>query len=556
MGGFGGGRRPWASALGAASLLLGLGCSAGGNDGPTFGDTEGGAEGTAGMASGEEEGSPGEGSPGEEGGTTGSTQSTPEEALAQLVEARCGWIFGCCAAGEAGLAVGPFTADAADCVDRTMEALATGNPMPPAGTGPTDLFVLLAYSHAAGNLLLVDDAVQACATHLAEQSCNEPPPDEGEPPAAEHCSPDDSLQDDPCSLDRLVLGQLPEGAHCSPALGVECASGFACARTGKSEGTCIPASEVGDYCFSDDHCTSPLYCDLETGQCAKGGALGEPCAYEDPDRPVPGTESIRCAPGLVCDPVANVCVGQCALGAPCEIDTDCPVDHQCVVGRCSSPQGGGASCQVGADCESGVCKADSTCAPVGGNGTSCLVHSQCESGFCHAIDGVCSARKGAGEPCTSYSDVECQGGVCDNSDPANPVCKELAGPGDPCVSAQECDPELNLACIGQVCVSQPLPNGETCYAGTQCASGLCWESVCDDPGKQGDPCSETGAPGVKPCGTSLYCDGTDEGTCVPKLAAGQPCSTDEQCWGACTVSWGALRCDATPAKGEAICDGV
>ncbi len=489
------------------------------------------------------------------GSTGGPAPDSPHSVIEQLVQARCDWVFSCCDEGEVDYRVGPFTADATDCTDRVMTSILSGNPTPPVQPEPADLLVLLAFSHAAGSVQLVDEQVAACVAYLEGEACAAPPPESED--QGPHCEPSDDLLDSPCALATMVDGLLLEGAACDPTLGVECAEGLTCVTLGSS-GQCVTSSEEGDFCFSDDHCTTPLFCDFSDGTCVKGSALGEDCAFEDPDNPAPGTESVRCDPGLACDPIGLTCVGPCATGSPCATEADCPIDHDCILARCFIPQPTGGPCVVGAECISGYCEGG-TCAGLSAEGEFCIPHSQCETDFCHPFFNECRPQQGDGQPCTSFSDQECAGGVCDNSDPMAPVCQAAVGEGGACISTNECNADLELQCINGTCQATPLANGQACTNGLQCESGLCWQLTCDDPALVGEACTTEFDPMVKPCGSDAYCAtelGEVTGTCAAKGSTGTPCSEDKECWGSCTVLWGQLLCDATPAMGEAYCDGA
>ena len=313
-------------------------------------------------------------------------------------------------------------------------------------------------------------------------------------------------------------------------------------------GLCARQAIEGEYCFDDDECHDDLFCDFVTGTCARGAALDAPCAYRDPDDPVPGTETIRCEAGLSCDPVNQVCVGYCVPGSECRWDHDCPTDYLCVLDRCRMPGAPGDDCEDDADCASEQCDfVTQTCVALLPNADPCGSHDECDSEFCDSSTFTCAPTVTAGAPCPSFDNAQCRDGYCDTTT-VMPTCIAYVGPGGTCTSTVECDPDLDLSCADMTCVMQPFPNGTSCAVGVQCESSVCWMGVCDTGTPVGGECDSIGT--FAECAVGLYCDIEDmmtEGTCAPVRRTGEECDNDIQCWGSCTARWGVEMCDETPA---------
>lgn len=538
--------------------MLSLGPAACSDDGGGQGtmETEGAMSGTAGDADGSGGGSAGEdgGPGGEDGGSGGAPTIDPDEAVRSLVDARCGWMFDCCAAGEVAYELGPFTKDAADCAQRVMGVLESGNPDTPVMAGPSDLLLGLVNAYARGTLELDAQAVMACAAHLRESGCN-PVPD---PQGPAHCDPTESARvEDPCDLRVLAIGKQAIGETCEPALGAECVPGARCVDFGTG-GVCAGLASEEQACFSDEDCASPLVCDLAgNGRCRTGAGLGEACSFVDPENPVPGTEKDRCARGLSCDPDELICRGgSCGPGAPCLFDQQCPENHACVFGTCLPPQDGGGACEANRHCISNLCsEGANVCADPTGmpNGSPCGNDNQCRSGFCEPDSATCSRPQSSGEPCPAGRDAQCQDGYCDTSDAENPTCRSYSSSGGPCSDPSHCEASLGLSCVDGTC--RKLEIGESCNGNVQCASQLCHGGTCAEPTPIGDTC---GAGVDLPCGWDAFCDipmGVEEGKCRARLLTGSACTDDAQCWGSCVEAWGASMCDDTPPGNATSCDG-
>jgi len=518
--------------------------------GPSAGELESagsteGADSLASEGSGTGSGESGENDTASTGEDQGGTP--PDEAIRQFIAARCSWLFSCCGTGELRLELGPFTASEDECVARVMGVLESGGSTPPVEAGPSALLLPLTQAYAQGRITFDPDAVATCVTSLLDAPCNA----YAEP--ATRCEPTD-LQPEvpPCALERLTQGQQSVGDPCDPLIGNECADGSRCILAG-ADGVCVALAGTDVPCFADTDCAAPLICDLaSSGTCRPGRAEGEACAFADPENPLPGTETERCEPGLVCNPTNLSCSGRtCDLGTTCTSDLQCPADLYCIEGSCLPPRAGGEPCTSSAHCVSTYCSG--VCSePNQPNDSFCVVHGECASGWCMWTSQTCSDPPDVGDPCVSTTD--CAEGYC-NTALEVPVCAAYAGDGDPCVTVADCDPELLLQCIDATC--RKLANGETCYSSIHCESELCYLGYCAAPLALDEACGATS--GNLPCVVDTYCDlpvGQVDGTCRPLLASGEPCRDSAQCQGACVEVWGQDLCDATPAPLAAWCDGT
>jgi hypothetical protein len=483
-------------------------------------------------------------------------KTSAREGIEPIIDAQCAWLFACCSDGELDYSLGPFTEDAPNCVERILAALESGNMgLPTALTGVASL-LYLAYDIDLDRVELDMDGIQACADSITEEECNAPPEWGEEPP--EHCIPGEVPEEDPCEVDKLLIGLQGVGEECNPAMDFECEGELRCVDH-DYVGICARAAAIGEFCFDDTECEAELYCDFESGTCERGADVGEPCAYSDPANPIPGTESTRCAAGLSCNPTTGRCVEFCAEGAICVGDIECPEGLLCVLGRCRRPGLPGDPCGRDEDCISEACDmASGICQSRLPTGALCNQDIDCDSRFCNPFTGYCERGSMVGEPCLTMSDVECIGGWCDPlTDPDNPICRDYVGAGELCPQPQACDAEADLTCISGVCFSLPLANGTQCTMSMECESLLCWEGLCQNGTAVGGGCDTVGL--LKPCDITAYCMvgmGATQGTCLLKHQAGEECLMDEQCWGSCVARWGGMMCDTTPAYSppSAVCD--
>jgi hypothetical protein len=489
--------------------------------------------------------------------------STARSQMKPLVDAACDWMFGCCSPDELVYQVGNFTVDADDCSERLLDAITAGVPMelvqPGLSDDPAEGLLTLALAINEGRVDVNAGAVRECADATSDRACNAPV---GAMDPVGRCTPSvTEVEANPCDPNEMFRGKQDVGEECQGPW--ECKEGLRCADVGVA-GVCALRSRENGNCFSDAECADGLVCNFEEGLCKEGSKSGEACAFADPAQPIPGTETVRCADGLTCDPVAFVCAGgYCSAGSPCfdtVSDSDCPDTFYCVgnfvtAASCQQPGLAGAPCSKADDCASNFCDPFSeSCAELLPAGSDCFGHTECASGFC---DGLCQASVAIGEPCLSLDNAECQGGYCDSS-MAMPVCTAYAAEGGPCPNGIECDPDADLFCVDAVCLRQPFPNGTTCFDSSQCASRACYTGVCTNGAVVGATCKTDGS--AEPCIVGSYCQapvGAVDGVCAELLRSGQACTSSDQCWGECVVRFGRLMCDAAPAAelSEVWCDG-
>lgn len=484
-------------------------------------------------------------------GTGDDTDSPPPDLegarmiFEPIVRAQCEQAFSCCNADELFLRLGGTTADAATCTTRILDLMEAG--ISPPNFGFNDVYLqnflpLFAYG-LNGEVTANEAGIEACAASISEQGC--PASIDGE-----NCSPSAVVPSSACELRNLFVGNGQLGDACGLYQNIECAQGLQCNIYGPNTGVCIETLSAGDPCFDDYNCQGDLLCDYMTDTCIEPALVGEPCAYADHDAPQLGTESIRCAPGLNCNPASGVCESQeCTFGTYCnEDDTLCPEGLSCVTGQCDFLAEAGEQCWNDDDCAEGQCTYNGqshVCQPLAGNGASCFDAQQCESGFCNNT-GSCAAQIDVGDACDgSQSQYECDGGYCDGA-----MCVAFVGVGEDC-TAGPCDYTQDVRCIADECVAPPFPNGEFCNDDDECDSGHC-SGVCNTPLALGDAC----AVGSNECASDAYCAAVnDGGECRARLPEGAPCTTNADCWGQCEPVNGELRCFGT-APGQRVCDGA
>ena len=490
--------------------------------------------------------------------------STARSQMKPLVGAACDWMFGCCSPDELVYQVGNFTVDADDCSDRLLDAITAGVPLelvqPGLSDDPAEGLLTLALAINEGRVDVNATAVNNCADATSDRACNAPVVSTG---PVGRCTPSATeVEVNPCDPNEMFRGKQAVGEQCDGPW--ECQEGLRCADFGIA-GVCALRSRENETCFSDAECADGLVCGFEEGTCQKGAKSGESCAYADPANPIPGTELIRCADGLTCDPVAFVCAGGfCSPGSPCFDtfgDSDCPESFFCVgnfvtAASCQQPGLLGSPCSKADDCATNFCDPfNEVCADLLATGEGCIQNSECSSGFC--FNALCQPSFETGQPCASGFNEECRDGYCDNT-MAMPVCTAYASEGGDCPNGTECDPGADLFCVDAVCLRQPFPNGTTCFDSSQCASRACYEGVCTAGAVIGAQCTTDGS--AEPCIVGSYCQapiGAADGTCAELKRPGQPCESSDQCWGECVVRFGTLMCDATTALDldEVWCDG-
>lgn len=507
--------------------------------------------------------------------TTGCAQDEPDSGIGQaeskmepLVEAACDWMFTCCGANELTYQFGDFTVDANNCQARLIESIKAGVPLdleqPGLSSEQANGLLVLALSINEGRVDVDSSAVNACADATTALACNTL----AEVTPTGRCNPDQVAPVDPCDPNEMFTGRQKVGEECSGPW--ECEEGLRCLNV-LNTAVCASTSAEGEFCYSDLECGTGLICDYTSGLCTPGALAGESCAFADPERPVPGTETTRCAAGLSCDPTSNTCSRSfCSPGAPCvdiANDSDCPEGTYCVVNEdigatCRTPAPAGVFCNKDLDCASGYCEPfDSRCADRLPDGSPCNFSEDCQSGFCDFGTGACSPAAANGQPCPTFDDAECANGYCDTAGVAGPECTAYAGNGGPCPNGFECDPEQDIACVDGTCRETPLPNGTSCFSPFECESTVCFMGECTQGAAFGSACSTDGS--MEPCVLGAFCDTAADpnginGTCTELRRSGEACERSEECWGECVVRFGQFMCDATPAflLDELWCDGA
>ena len=408
---------------------------------------------------------------------------TARSQMKPLVGAACDWMFGCCSPDELVYQVGNFTVDADDCSDRLLDAITAGVPLDLVQAGlsddPAAGLLTLALAINEGRVDVNTTAVNKCADATSDRACNAPLVSGG---PVGRCTPTATeVEVNPCDPNEMFRGKQAVGEECQGPW--ECKEGLRCADFGIT-GVCALRARENETCFSDAECADGLVCGFDEGTCQKGAKSGEACAYADPANPIPGTELVRCADGLTCDPVAFVCTGGfCSPGSSCIdvfSDSDCPESFYCVgnfdtAPTCQQPGLVGSPCSKPDDCSSNFCDPfNEVCADLLGNGDSCIQNSECASGFC---TGSCQPSFEVGQPCASGYNEECRDGYCDST-MAMPVCTAYATENGACPNGTECNPEDDLFCVDAVCLRQPFPNGTPCVDSSQCASRACFMNEC------------------------------------------------------------------------------
>lgn len=567
------------------------------------------------------------------------TRPPATPAVDRMVAEVCGAVFRCCDRGEASFVLGPYVSEE-DCQARLLQrsTITAASLEIAAFAGPAIRLPNLAGLERAvteGRIVVDEAALDACVAHLAALPCASPTPATDDDPTSPLCAdatppPGES----PCDVLDLFVGAVPEGGACtSGLLSLECAAGLGCAADAATgvEGECVPVGDVDDPCFTDAECgvhlregelppglprREALYCSQADGTCQLLRRQGETCRYARDDAPTEDTALVRCAPGLSCDPVTDLCVPPCSRGAPCADDTACDEEagHLCIAGRCDLPRELGSPCEEEADCEDGLTCAVTAAAPGGpacterlADGDACFASAECASSWCDALRAQCAPQVEAGEPCPSGDSAQCSMGRCtpdftgctaDGDCPlsgscdeavgqCSPYCVELKPDGAICVDASEC---ASSQCIAGSCRTPPLEDGVDCDDDLQCDSGFCSpgaERVCTGlPLDLGDPCTASeqcssevcmqepgsptarcitglqqgescGAAGQPPCSPlTLYCDTEQPAPlCVPLRGTGEDCEGDVQCRGACLLKWNRTMCFPPDDPEEPLCGG-
>lgn len=304
-----------------------------------------------------------------------------------------------------------------------------------------------------------------------------------------------------CSAEyRCVERPASAGASCDD--GVDCTVEDACDAAGVCAG-------VGDDGRCDDgrYCNGAEFC---RGGCVAGAppvrSDGLDCTDDVCDE---GTDSFAHIPGPDCG---------------CAADADCqpPAPAACVTYRCGDDQ----VCEVrptaaGERCEDGVaCTQGDACDGAGG----CVGrpdHGACDDGlWCTGIERCRPARADAGvdgclpgPPPSVADDLECTDDLCQECDPADPLC-EIGQSGRRVHEPTErCECRRDEDC--------PAPQGQLCAAG-----------LCD---AQTFTCRVVQAEAGRPCDDGLDCTGATvcdaQGRCAVSIHDHGACDDGRWCNG-------------------------
>ncbi len=416
-----------------------------------------------------------------------------------------------------------------------------------------------------------------------------------------------------CQDGTCVSGALQNGAACTAdglCASGHCDNGYCCA-----EGECC--ATVAD-CTAESLCNRaacsgakqcvyyPLACasyDLGDGEICTGENR---CDGHGGCVPISGCEggyigeSFGCSDGAVFYNCLEACADDldCEEGYHCEEDMcvedllsgegTCDSNLDCASGNCNEATGvcceSGYCCNDDGQCEAfaltcddvtdsclATCTLDNDCAVLGDyhckdglcqpdllNGDQyCLEDTECLSEYCEVDSGVCC---GGGDCC--LHDGECGGFACDDLHSCITDCNGNSG---------RCAP--GYYCTGTVC-EPATPNGETCLADDDCASGHCDPATnicCDggdccldvtdcDPGNEctdvfcsaGYQCYSTSRNDGESCSDGQFCNGVercDGGLCVP---GPDPCPATTVClFSECDE--GADQCNGTPRNAGETC---
>lgn len=327
-------------------------------------------------------------------------------------------------------------------------------------------------------------------------------------------------------------------------------------------------------CAGDSDCAATAWCD-GNHKCQFKSAPGGSCSSGD-----------ECLVGFCVD---NVCCDQQCDGAceACTVAAGATTNGACVqlVGAAGSPScapfvcGGTSDCPTSCGTSDTLCIATDYCDGVGAcipkvsYPAVCTSDSQCSTGLCAngvccnetcadgcgvctasggaTADGLCTARAASNVgtpscapylcggsskqcPATCASDTECAvGNWCD----AAHHCVPKAAQGGSCGADNQCGTSLH--CTQNVCCNATCQGGcESCTAATGATvDGTCTtlgSGAAGIPGCGNYLCtgSATACPATcasdAGCASSAWCDATNH--CVPKVAKGQTCSADDQCF--------------------------
>jgi MYXO-CTERM domain-containing protein len=151
-----------------------------------------------------------------------------------------------------------------------------------------------------------------------------------------------------------------------------------------------------------------------------------------------------------------------AEGTPCDDGNPCTFDDACWLGSCAGQA---------TRCDPGPCEVTSACDGQGGCAvTWALPGTLCGKASCQADIYTAPSACDAEGACVEAEPVPCWPFRCATFTACGTTCH---GPDD-CAKDAFCDPVTSLC-------HAPLPEGEACLGGKQCASGWCSNGFCCEP---------------------------------------------------------------------------
>jgi hypothetical protein len=336
-----------------------------------------------------------------------------------------------------------------------------------------------------------------------------------------------------------VAGVCDVAENCTGASAACPADAFAAASV-----VCRPAAAGGcdvaenctgssNSCPSDSFAATSVVC----RPAAAGGCdVAENCTGASAACPADGFASAT----TVCRPDAGLCdVTELCSGASADCGADVlrPPGAVCNTYVCTGADAGcPTTCDTDAGCAPSAACLNHLCVGVLPPGRKCTLDAECLSGFC--TDGVC---------CTARCDAACAScnlpgaaGTCTpdpHGTPGVPSCAPYVCDGATascptrCTTTDDC--VAGLSCVDGVCGSV-APNGHTCSADSECASGFCADGVCCS-GRCGGACDSCNLAGS--VGTCAFSPAGSSGdpTCSPYVCSGTSascptaCTKDDEC---------------------------
>lgn len=355
----------------------------------------------------------------------------------------------------------------------------------------------------AGTLVIDSAAAISCEERMASSSCVA-----SFPPGYRSASMARPFSD--CEIGALLKGKVGPGGPCGDPF--ECSGSFCVKYRGTCTGVCSIRPGAGEPCAFG--CAAGTYCetmansDYTDDRCQPLKAVSQPCL-----------ETKECTPDAFCRD-GKICVEVAQAGQPCVLDrarvSTCAPGLACdlmpyasKVGVCTAPKGAGEPCKYHWTCASGL---------VCGN-----MDLDNFPNVEPVRSGTCQPRAGLGEGCqysqySAYIGDTCAPGLTcrprpvDGGPPSAGVCEKLPNLGDPCrATAQDCT-GLEVYC---------KPDGPNSEIGT-----------CTGPADPGDRCAFKIDPSNTvsiPC-TQGFCDSGKSLVCLaPNKGLGQVCTSDGEC---------------------------